>query len=83
MLPHRDFGQEKCEKPPTRYSSPAGGLDPTASELTNTLIPTQWICNPIWNGLTHGRGVAGQYDWLPNHYVPLHAEYPEPSDKKI
>ena len=27
VLPHKDFGQEKCKKPPKRYESPDGGSD--------------------------------------------------------
>ena len=34
VLPHKEFGQ-KCEKPPTRYISPDGGSDLTASEPTD------------------------------------------------
>ena len=83
VLPCKDFGQEMCEKPPTRYANPDGGSDPIVSEPTDGPIRTQWIRNPVWSGPTHGRGVAGRYDRLPNQYVPLHAEYPEPSDKKI
>ena len=56
VLPHEDFGQEKCGKPPTRYVSPDGGSDPVASEPTDGPIRTQWIRNPVWSGLTHGRG---------------------------
>ena len=78
VLPHRDFGRQKCKKPPKQYASPDGGSDPIASEPTNGPIRTQWICNPIWSGLTHGRGVPERYHRLPNEYVPLHAEYPEP-----
>ena len=83
VFPHEDFGQEKCEKPPTRYASPDGGSDQDASEPTDGSIRTQWIRNPIWSGPTHGRGVGGRCDRLPNQYVPLHAKYPVPSDKKI
>ena len=72
-----------CKKPPTRYASPDGGSDPVASEPTDGPIRTQWIRNPIWSGPTHGTGVAGRYDQLPNQYVPLLAEYPELSDMKI
>ena len=84
VLPRKDFGQEMCEKPPTRHASRDGGSDPTASEPTDGPIRTQWIRNPVWSGpTTHGRYVAGRYDRLPSQYVPLYAEYPEPSDKKI
>ena len=62
VLPHEDFGQKKCGKPPTRYVSPDGGSDPVASEPTDGPIRTQWIRNPVWSGLTHGRGVAGLYE---------------------
>ena len=81
--PRRDFGQEICERSPTRYASPDGGSNPTASEPTDGPIRTQWIRNPIWSGPIHGRGVAGRYDQLPNQYIPLHAEYPELSDMTI
>ena len=65
VLPRRDFGQ-KCGKPPTRYASPDDGSDPIAFELTDGLIHTQCVRNPILSGLTHGKGVAGRYDRLPN-----------------
>jgi len=35
VLPHKEFGQEKSEKPPTRYVSPDVGSDPIASEPTD------------------------------------------------
>ena len=60
VRPHKDVGQVKCEKPPTRYVSLGGGSDPIASEPTNEPILTQWICNPIWSRPTHGTGVAGR-----------------------
>ena len=59
MPPHRDFGQEMCEKPPVQYASPDGGSDPIALALTDRPICTQCICNPIWSKLTHGTGIAG------------------------
>ena len=31
----------------------------------------------------NGKGVAGRYDQLPNQYVPLHEECPEPSDRRF
>ena len=33
--PCRDLGQEMYEKPPMRYASPDGGLDPIALELND------------------------------------------------
>jgi len=63
-------------KHPTRFASPDGGSDPIVSESTDGLIRTQCIHNPIWSGLTNGKGVAGRYDQLPNQYVPLHEECP-------
>ena len=35
VLPHKDFGQEKCEKPPTRYISPDGGSCSVAEHKVN------------------------------------------------
>ena len=75
-----DFEQEMCGKHPTRFVSPDGGSDPIVSESTDGLIRTQRIHNPIWNGLTNGKGAAERYDQLPNQYVPLHEGCPEPSD---
>ena len=69
-----------CGKHPTRFASSDGGLDPTVSESTGG---TQCIDNPIWSRLTNGKGVAGRYDRLPNQYVPLHEECPEPSDRRF
>ena len=80
MLPCRGSGQERRGKPPIRYASPEGGLDPIALEPTDGTIRTQWIRNPIWRGLTHGTDTAGRYDQLPNQYFLLLAEYPEVSD---
>ena len=77
------LGRRSAKKPPMRYVSLDGGSDPTALEPTDGPICTQWVRNPIWSGLTHGRGVGGRCDRLPNQYVPLHTEYPQPSDKKI
>ena len=78
--PRKDCGQEKCGMPPTQCASPDGGSDPTALEPTDESIRRQCFCNPVWNGLTRGIGVAGRYDRLPHQYVPLLAE---PSDRKI
>ena len=78
-----DFEQEMCGKHPTRFASPDGGSDPIVSEPTDGPIRTQCIHNPIWNGLTNGKGVAGRYDQLPNQYVPLHEECPEPFDRRF
>ena len=78
-----DFEQEMCGKHPTRFASPDGGSDPNVSEPTDGLIRTQCIHNPIWSGLTNGRGLAGRYDRLPNQYVPLHEECPELSDRRF
>ena len=80
VLLYIDFEQEMCGKHPTRFASSDGGLDPTVSESTGG---TQCIDNPIWSGLTNGKGVAGRYDRLPNQYVPLHEECPEPSDRRF
>ena len=74
------FEQEMCGKHPTRFASPDGGSDPTVSESTDGLIRTQCIHNPIRSGLTNGKGSAIRYDQLPNQYVLLHEECPEPSD---
>ena len=63
--------------------APGGGSDPIISEPTDGPIRTQRIHNPIWSGLTNGRGVAGRYDRLPSQYVPLHVEYPELSDRRF
>ena len=41
VLPHRDFGQEMCEKNPMQYARPDGGSDPIASEPTDRPICTQ------------------------------------------
>ena len=38
VSPRVDCGQEKCGKPPTRYSSPDGGSDPVALEPTDEPI---------------------------------------------
>ena len=83
MCFHIDFGQEMCGKHPKRFASPDGGSDPIVSESTDGLIRTQFIHNPIWSGLTNGRGVAGRYDRLPNQYVPLHEECTELSDRRF
>ena len=77
-----DFELEMCGKHPTRYASPDGGSDPIVSEPTDGSIRTQYIHNPLWSGLTN-KGVAGRYDQLPNQYVPLHEECPEPSDRRF
>ena len=79
----RHSRQEMRGKLPKRFVSPDGGSDPIASEPTDGPIRTQWIRNPVWSGPTHGRGVAGRYLRFPNQYVPLLAEYPEPSDRKF
>ena len=65
------------------FASPDGGSDPIVSEPTDGLIRTQCIHNPVWSGLTNGKGVAGRYDHLPNLSVPLHEERPEPSDRRF
>lgn len=93
VLPHKDFGQELCGKAlhvecprsdvPVWYTGPDGGSDPFALELTEEPIQTQHIHNPIWNRLTNGTGMAGQYNQLPNQYAPLLIEYPELSDRNI
>ena len=83
VLLYTDFEQEMYAKHPTRFVSPDGGSDPIVSEPTDGPIRTQYIHNPIWSGLTNGKGVAGQYDRLPNQYVPLHEECPEPSDRRF
>ena len=77
ILPAHPEGREKKKK-----KSNNGQLGAGAS-FSDDRISTQCICNPVWNGLTHGTGVARRYDQLPNQYVPLPAEYPELSDRKI
>ena len=72
VLLYTDFEQEMYRRHPTRFVSPDGELDPVVSEPTDRPIRTQCIHNPIWNGLTNGKGTAGRYDQLPNQYVPLH-----------
>ena len=84
VLLYTDFEQEMYGRHPTRFVSPDGGLNPVVSEPTDGRpIRTQCIHNPIWNGLTNGKGAAGLYDQLPNQYVPLHKECPEPSDRRF
>ena len=83
VLPRRDFGQEMCKKPPTRYTSLDGGLDPVALEPTDEPTHRQYTSNLVWNGLRNGTGVAGRYDRLPNQCAPLFVENPELSDRKI
>ena len=78
-----DFEQEMCGKNPTQFGSPDGGSDPVVLEPTDGPIGTQCIQNPIWSGLINGPGVVGRYDRLPNQYVPLHKECPEPSDRRF
>ena len=80
VLLYTDFEQEMYGRHPTRFVSPGGGSDPIVSESTDGPIRTQCIHNPIWNGLTNGKGSAIRYDQLPNQYVLLHEECPEPSD---
>ena len=55
-----DFEQEMCGKHTTQFVSPDGGSNPIVSEPINGPIRTQRIHNPIWSGLTYGKGVAGQ-----------------------
>ena len=76
-----DFEQEMCGKHTTRFASPDGGSDPIVSESTDGPIRTQCVHNPVWSGLTNGKDAGGRYDQLPNQYVPLHEQYPEPSDR--
>ena len=83
VLLYTDFEQEMYGRHPKRFVSPDGGLDPIVSGLTDGPIHTQCIHNPIWNGLTNSKGTAGCYDQLPNQYVPLHEECPEPSDRRF
>ena len=61
-----DSEQEMCGKLPTQFASPDGGSDPTVTKSTDGQIRTQCIHNPIWSGLTNGKGVAERYDQLPN-----------------
>ena len=83
VLLYTDFEQEMYGMHPNRFVSPDGGLDPIVSEPTDGPIRIQCIHNPIWNGLTNGKGAVGRYDQLPNQYVPLHEECPEPSDRRF
>ena len=83
LLYYTDFEQEMYGKHPTRFVCSDGGSDPIVSESTDKPIRTQCIHNPIWNGLTNGKGAAERYDQLPNPYVPLHEVCPEPSDRKF
>ena len=83
VLLSTDFEQEMYGKHPMLFISPDGGSDPIVSESTYGPIRTQYIHNPIWNGLTNGKGAAEQYDQLPNQYVPLHEVCPEPSDRRF
>ena len=83
VLPCINFKQEMCGNLPMIFASPDGGSDPIVSEPTDGLIRTQCIHNPVWSGLTNGKGVAGRYDHLPNQSVPLHEERPEPSDRRF
>ena len=72
VLLYTDFEQEMYGKHPKRFVSPDGGLDPIVSEPTDGPIRTQCIHNPIWNGLTNGKGAAGRYDQPPismSHYT--------------
>ena len=78
-----DSEQEMYGRHPTRFVSPSGGSDPIVSESTDRPIRTQCIHNPIWNGLTNGKGAAERYDQLPNQYVRLHVVCPEPSDRRF
>ena len=75
--------EQMCVKHPTQFASPDGGSDPIVSEPTDGPIHTQCIHNPIWSGLTNGKGVAGRHDRLPNQYVPLHEKCLEPSDRRF
>ena len=83
VLLYTDFEQEMYGRHPTRFVSPGVGSDPMVSEATDRPICTQCINNPIWNGLTNGKGAAERYDQLPSQYVPLHEVYPEPSDRRF
>ena len=69
VLLYTDFEQEMYGSHPTRFVSPGGGSDPTVSESTDGPIRTQCIHNPIWNGLTNGKGAVERYDHLPNQYA--------------
>ena len=80
---YTDFEQEMYGRHPTWFVNPDGGSDPIVSEPTDGPTCTQCIHNPIWNGLTNGKGIAGWYDQLPNQHVPLHKDRPEPSDRRF
>ena len=81
MLLCIDFEQEMCGKHPTRFASPDGGSDPIVSESTDGPIRTQCIHNPIWSGLTNGKGVEDKKDTTNQEiykqfYLQLISEYP-------
>ena len=42
--PPRDFGQEMCERSPTRYASPDGGSNPVASEPAKEFSFFNYFC---------------------------------------
>ena len=81
MLLCIDSVQEMCGKHPTGFASPDGGSDPIVSESTDGPIRTQCIQNPIWSGLTNGKGVEDKKDTTNQEiykqfYLQLISEYP-------